>query len=200
MQKSNSQGALEQPWGDLWERLGRNRLLLIGMIGIAVLLAVQLLLPQPVGQPSPTAVPVTSSVPQDQVLAQIISYKQGLEQQLSSTLSEMQGVGKVTVTLSLESGPEVVPAINLDKSERTTEEKDANNGTRVTKEQTQSSTMVTNSNSNGVITLKEKLPVISGVVVVAQGADSPSIQLAIMRAVQASLNIPFHKIVVYPGK
>jgi len=199
MQKSNSQGALEHSWGDLWERLGKNRLLLVGMIGIAVLLAIQLLLPQVAGQPTPNAVPVNSPSAQSGVLADVMSYKQVLEKQLAATLSEMQGVGKVTVSLSLEAGPEVIPAINLDKTERTTEEKDGNSGTRVTKEQTQSNTMVTNS-STGIIALKEKLPIISGVVVVAQGADAASVQLAIMRATQASLNIPFHKIVVYPGK
>ncbi len=197
MQKSNSQSA-EQPWGDIWERLGKNRLLLIGMVGVAVLLAVQLLLPQATSQPSPSAVPVDGPSIHDGVLAQVTTYKQGLERQLATTLGQMQGVGKVSVNLSLETGPEVVPAINIDKTERTTEEKDAQSGTRVTKEQTQSNTMVTS--TNGIVTLKEKLPTISGVVVVAQGAEVPSVQLAIMRAVQASLNIPFHKIVVYPGK
>ncbi len=186
--------------GDIWERLSQNRLLYIGLVGAVVLLAVQLLLPKaPLTVGNPEAAQVSSPAGMSQsVLQEVTAYRQALEEQLVATIGQIEGVGDVKVMLTLGSGPEVVPAFNTQSSLRTTEEKDANGGTRVVKEDTNSAQLVMG--NADPITLTEKLPPVSGVVVVAQGADQASIQLAITRAVQTALGIPAYKIDVFPGK
>lgn len=194
------QQAIGEQIGAIWQRLGSNRILLFGLVGVVALLALQLLWPgQQAGSPllPPTLV---DSKPQsiETTLEQIMAYRQELEQQLGELLMEIQGVGKVRVMLALGSGSEAVPAINMQSSQKTTEEKDSSGGTRLTKEESQSSNLVT-SNSQ-LLLLQEKLPPITGVVIVAQGAEKADIRLELTRAVQTICNVPAYSVQVLPGK
>ncbi len=195
-----SQQAIGEQMGAIWQRLGSNRILLFGLVGVVALLALQLLWPsKQAGTPFPHSTLVEAK-PQsmDATLERITAYRQDLEQQLGELLMEIQGVGKVRVMLTLGSGPEVVPAINMQSSQKTTEEKDSNGGTRLTKEESQSSNLAT-SNSQ-LLLLQEKLPPIIGVVVVAQGAEKADIRLELTRAVQTICNVPAYSVQVMPGK
>ncbi|NLY54776.1 MAG: hypothetical protein GX060_09215 [Firmicutes bacterium] len=199
---NNSQRVLDgQSMTTIWGRLGNNRFLLVGLIGVVALLAIQLLWPgQPATMPIPNATPVGGQVQSgDAILEQITAYRQSLEEQLAELLSGIQGVGEVRVMLSLASGPEIVPAMSVQTSQRTTEEKDSNGGTRVIQEDSKSSNLLTNS-SNQMMRIQEKLPPINGVVIVAQGADRADVRLELTRAVQTICNVPAHLVQVLPGK
>jgi stage III sporulation protein AG len=201
MQKDNNwQEAWQSPLSGVWERLGKNRLLLIGLVGIVALLAMQLLWPdQHVNNPIPNAVPVEKPAALQGELQEINQYRTALEDQLAKTLSSIQGVGKVSVMLSLASGPEAIPAMNIQTSQKTTEKKDANGGTRVIQEDSRTSSLVT-AGDDRLVTLQENLPPVSGVVIVAQGAASADVRLALTRAVETVLNIAAYRIQVIPGK
>ena len=61
---NNSQRVLDgQSMTTIWGRLGNNRFLLVGLIGVVALLAIQLLWPgQPTTMPIPKATPVGGQV------------------------------------------------------------------------------------------------------------------------------------------
>ncbi len=187
--------------GVIWQRLSNNRILMLGLLGVVALLALQLLWPgKEAAAPLLPSTLVDSNKTQTQgsSLQQVSAYRQQLEQQLAELLAEIKGVGKVRVMLSLDSGPEIVPAVSMQSSQRTTEERDGNGGTRLTTEENQSSNLVTSNNQ--LLLLQEKLPPIRGVVIVAQGADNSAIRLELLRAVQAICNVPAHAVEILPGK
>lgn len=197
---NQSQSAVGEHFNQIWQRLGANRLLLFGLLGVVALLALQLLWP---GQQTVTPLePATLVDARAQTgatsLEQITAYRQELEQQIAELLASMQGVGKAQVMLALVSGAEAVPAMNLQTSQKTTEEQDSNGGTRITKEESQTHSLVTG--DSRLLLLQEKLPPVAGVVIVAQGAEHASIRLEVMRAVQTICNLPAHAVQVLPGK
>lgn len=197
MSKVSSQHAV---LSGVWERLGKNRLLLVGLVGVMALLALQLLWPtQGLGQPLPDATPVSQNQPTGSDLQTISDYRLALEQQLSKTLSAIAGVGDVSVMLSLAGTSEAVPAMNTQTSQKTTEEKDSSGGTRVTKEESYQSNLVTAADDT-LVKLQENLPPVTGVLIVAQGAEDAQTRLSLTRVVQTVLDIAAHRIEVIPGK
>lgn len=102
------------------------------------------------------------------------SYVEYLEDKLETTLSSVQGAGKVEVIVSLQSGFEYVYA---------TEE--------VVKETT-SGTLSTTSLvlvSGQPVIVKEIYPVVKGVVVVAPGAKDISVRMNLLEAIQTILEV-----------
>ncbi len=197
MSKVNSQQAV---LSGVWERLGKNRLLLIGLIGVTALLALQLLWPgQSLEQPLPNATPVNQNPPTTGALQTINDYRLALEQQLARTLAAIDGVGEVSVMLSLSGTSEAIPAMNTQTSQKTTEEKDSSGGTRITKEESHQTNLLTDS-GNDLVTLQENLPPVTGVLIVAQGADDAAVRLSLTRVVQTVLDIAAHRIEVISGK
>lgn len=197
---SQSPQAIGEQIGAIWQRLGSNRLLLVGLVGVVALLALQLMWPgKQVATPLlPSTLVGDQSGSLEATLEQMLAYRLELERQLAELLAEIQGVGKVRVMLSLGSGPEAVPAMNVQTSQKTTEEKDSGGGIRLTREESQSSNLVTSNNQ--LLLLHEKLPPIKGVVIVAQGAERADVRLELTRAVQTICNVPAHLVQVMPGK
>ncbi|KXG76797.1 stage III sporulation protein AG [Thermotalea metallivorans] len=130
------------------------------------------------------------------------AYQDSVEQQLKHILSQIRGVGEVEVMITYESTSEVVPAINTTRSSQLTEEKDAQGGTRTTKQEDQSESIITSSNGTAgqVIVLKEIKPQIRGVVVVAEGAGDIAVKTELIEAVKTIFQIPAHKVMVYEKK
>ena len=60
----------------------------------------------------------------------------------------MSGVGQVVVTIHFESGETQVPATNSSTQTSETQEEDTNGGTRLTKQETEGTTVVMKSDSN----------------------------------------------------
>ncbi len=130
--------------------------------------------------------------------AQESNYKDSLELQLKQILSQIKGVGAVEVMVTYESTAEVVPAINKTQSNQVSEEKDAQGGTRTTKQDDQSESIITSTNGTGqLIVLKEIKPQIRGVVVVAAGAGDIRVKTELIEAVKTIFQVPAHKVMVY---
>lgn len=127
-------------------------------------------------------------------------YLRDLEYHLSSILSEIQGTGRVSVMITLESGSEIIPAKDESVSDKVTNEKDTDGGVRTINEKTTNDKVVfaaaQGGNSEPLI-LKEINPDIRGVIVVAEGAEDAKVKLKISQAVQTVLDIPAYRVTVY---
>ncbi|MEY7999451.1 stage III sporulation protein AG [Clostridium sp. Mt-5] len=130
------------------------------------------------------------------------NYEKSTQENLKSTLEQIDGVGKVEVMISFESGEEHVPAVNINDSTNTTEEKDNTGGTRNSTQQNNGSTVVTTNDGSKSepLILKTYNPKVLGVCIVAEGAENKITELRISKAVTDLFGISEDKVNVYPMK
>ena len=111
-----------------------------------------------------------------------------LEEKLSQALSQVEGAGKVTVTLTVKSGMEQVPL--TDRSTSVTER-----GNSV-----EEKTVVINTGSGQEAVVRlERCPVFQGAVVVSQGGDQAEVRLLLTQAVSALTGLGTDRITVCKG-
>jgi stage III sporulation protein AG len=153
-----------------------------------------------------TGVAVNTMVSKDQeeVITQqeLKDYEQAQNNKLKYMLGQMKGVGRVEVMIHLEDEGELVPAVNINNGSSSINEKDNEGGVRSTTQNNNGSTVViTNKGSNSEpLILKKYYPKITGVMVVAEGAQDKQIQFDIVKVVSQTFNIPTNKVNVYPMK
>lgn len=126
------------------------------------------------------------------------TYEQQLENRLEELLSHVDGVGKVEVMIVLKSSEEKVWRVDQDTSYSITQETDQSGGSRKVENQELSETTILSGQSGqeGPLLEKEIKPEIGGVVVSAEGGNSPTVQAEISAAVEALFDVPSHKIKV----
>ncbi|KUO71062.1 MAG: hypothetical protein APF77_05010 [Clostridia bacterium BRH_c25] len=127
-------------------------------------------------------------------------FVRGLENELSSILSKIQGAGRVSVMITLKSGREIIPAKDESISDKVTNEKDTSGGTRIINEKTTDEKVVFTAAQGGSskpLIIKEINPEVKGVIVVAEGAKDSKVKLRISQAVQTVLDIPAYRVTVY---
>lgn len=125
-----------------------------------------------------------------------------IEIELKNTIGKMEGVGKVEVMMYFESGAEQVPAFNVTDSTSTSKETDTVGGKRDTTQKNTGSTVVL-SNDGGKsepFIIKTFKPKVTGVFVVAEGAENKVVAYKIAKAVVDLFNVPENKVNVYPMK
>ncbi|MBC2580326.1 stage III sporulation protein AG [Clostridium sp. DJ247] len=129
-------------------------------------------------------------------------YERSVEEKLKNTLENIDGVGKVEVMISFESGEEQVPAVNINDSTNTAEEKDNQGGTRNTTQKNNGSTVVitNNGDKSEPLIVKTYKPKVSGICVVAEGAENKVTELRISKAIVDLFGISENKVNVYPRK
>lgn len=130
------------------------------------------------------------------------NYEQAQNNKLKYMLSQMKGVGRVDVMIHLEDEGELVPAVNINNGSSSINEKDNEGGVRSTTQNNNGSTVVvTNKGSNSEpLILKKYYPKITGVMVVAEGAQDKQVQYDIVKVISQTFNIPTNKVNVYPMK
>lgn len=121
-----------------------------------------------------------------------------LEEKLAAVLSDINGVGKSSVLITAKSTGEKITA-NTVTTNTSTSQSGSGNVTSTTSS-TESPIIVNNSGKSEPYVIKELMPEILGVIVVAEGADSAVTRLAIMRAVQAVLQVSASSVEIYPMK
>lgn len=129
-------------------------------------------------------------------------YEKELEDKLTDILESMDKVGKVKVMIHLGAGEEKVPVYNSNDSTSVTEEKDNNGGNRKINQSNSGNTVVMksdNGNSEPFVTQTKK-PIITGVIVIAEGADVEVTKLIITKTVTDLFSIGANKVNVYPMK
>lgn len=121
-----------------------------------------------------------------------------LESKLQANILQMEGVGKVHVSVSFATGLKSVFERNQNVTERTSKEIDKVGGTRETTEVTENNQVVMPSGSSQPVMVMENRPEVAGILIIAEGARDPNVREGIHTAVQTLLNIPSTKINVVP--
>lgn len=124
-----------------------------------------------------------------------------LANRLENILGQVEGVGGVSVSVTLDSSSEYLYALNTKNDESQINERAQDGSNRITKEKREDSQLVMKNMSQGKnepIIIKEKRPDILGVMVVAEGANDVLVKERINKAVQTLLNIPSHRVTVLP--
>lgn len=109
-------------------------------------------------------------------------YVDNLENKIKSVISKIDGAGDCEVAISFVGGIE---------QEYVFSKESETNGSSVSEK-----TVLTLVSGKPVV-LREKMPEVQGVVIVADGADMPSVRLEIIKAVQALLKVPNGNIEVF---
>lgn len=121
-----------------------------------------------------------------------------LEEQLEGILSEMAGVGKVRVMITLKSSEELVVEKDEPVTRSNTNENDSAGGSRIVTQVDSAETTVyrTSGSDSEPYVVKTLSPQVEGVVVVAQGAGSGTVNQNITEMVQALFGVEAHKVKV----
>ena len=121
-------------------------------------------------------------------------YASKLEGRLEKLLSKVNGVGKVTVAVTLVNTGENILYTENDSSTQIVEENDGSGGNRVSEESSLKQSVIFSDNGATPYVVDSNMPKVQGVVVVAEGADDAKIVSEITDAVNALLGIPVNRI------
>lgn len=131
------------------------------------------------------------------------SYERYMENKLEQAISVMDGAGKVKVIITVSASKEEVVEKDVPTVTNNTMESDAEGGSRNVNETEAKEETVYVKKSDGSTApyVKKTLqPLIEGIVVVAQGGDSPKVKKNITEAIVALFDIEPHKIIVVKMK
>lgn len=124
-------------------------------------------------------------------------YAASLEKKLADTLSRISGVGSVRVMITLSATEELVVEKDQQTQSSSSAEEDSQGGKRTSQELSRSeNTVYHSSGSNEPYVVKTLLPRVEGVVVVAQGAGTGTVNRSITDVVQALFDVEAHKVKV----
>ena len=158
----------------LWKLLDKYKyVLLVLAVGVLLLL-------WPAGKEEPAQSGASGQEEQFDLAA--------LEEKLSQTLSQVEGAGRVTVTLTVKSGMEQVLA-----ADRTTSVTERGNSVE------ERTVVVNNGSGQEAVVRLERYPVFQGALVVSQGADRAEVRLVLTQAVSALTGLGADRITVCKG-
>lgn len=125
-------------------------------------------------------------------------YASCLEERLEEVLSQMDGVGRVEVMVTVADSGERVLEKDVNSTVTDTTETDSTGGSRNISERVQEEvTIYTEKGSESYpYVQKEKLPAVEGVVIVAEGGDNMTVVSDISGVVKALLPVEAHRIKV----
>ncbi|MBY6273064.1 MAG: stage III sporulation protein AG [Caldibacillus debilis] len=129
-------------------------------------------------------------------------YESYYENELKKALESIAGVGDVTVLINVGSTEKKIYEKNTVKKKQVTNEKDTNGGEREIEDETVEEQMVIIREGDKEVPLvsETKKPEISGVLVVAKGAEQIQIRKMILEACMKVLDVPSHRISIMAKK
>lgn len=152
-------------WSELWKKY--KFVLLVVLVGIILMLL-------PVSSQTKEAEENKSQIPQESFdLA-------AMEQRMEEVLGKIDGVGKLRLMLTLQSGTRLTLAEDTQRDQDRT--------------QRETVTLNRGSGNQEIVITNRFYPVYQGAVVVCQGADSSAVRLAITETVQALTGLPSDRI------
>ena len=169
-----------------------RNLFIVLIIGIILLLIADIF----IGNNRQQAKYNDNSVSKGNMEGENYDYSTLLENKLESILSQLKGVGKVKVMITLEDTTEVVPAFNTTKNNETTKENDSQGGTREIVREDMTIQVVTNDKGEPIV-LKEIRPTIKGVIVIAEGAENLEVKEMLYEAVKTVLGVSGNRVEIY---
>jgi len=149
------------------------------------------------GQEGAASSAASSTAREDADFSDTEEYAAYLERKLEDTLSRISGVGSVQVMITLNATQELVLEKDQQTQSGSTTEADSQGGSRSSHQISRSeSTVYHSSGNNEPYVIKTLLPRVEGVVVVAQGAGTGTINRSITDVVQALFDVEAHKVKV----
>lgn len=130
------------------------------------------------------------------------TYEDKVKNELKNILSKVKGVGEVDVIIHFEGGEELIPALDSEKSNTVTEERDSNGGNRVNNNNKDGTKVVMSSQGSSTepLILKTYNPKIIGILIVAEGADDTRLSYELTKIVSSLYDISESKVSVIPMK
>lgn len=124
-----------------------------------------------------------------------------IEDRLSDVLSEINGAGKVSVMINFAGTSEIITEKTTNLSEDKTVDSDSS-GSRETESKTESLSpvIIQKNGEDSPLIVKEILPDIVGVIVVAEGANNMSVRINLLQAVQTLLSVSADKVEIFTMK
>lgn len=125
--------------------------------------------------------------------------ERALEARLEDFFSLVEGAGQVRVMISPLAGHETVFAVDVSESSSHSKEQDAQGGTREQQQhQSQQQTVIITDRqgTDRALVLREIYPQVQGIVIIAEGGESPFVRDALTRAAMAMLGLDAHTIQV----
>lgn len=130
-------------------------------------------------------------------------YESDIERRFENLLSEVEGVGKVKVMITLSYGKEIVLAEDTSTKESATEETDSQGGRRAQTEKSEDRKKIILQSSGGgqqPLVLKEIEPKAEGVVIVSEGGGNVLVKQALINTAVTVLGVEPHKVQVLKMK
>ena len=115
-----------------------------------------------------------------------------LEEKLEALLAGMEGVGRVNVLVTLESGSTYIYAQEKKESSDTASDGGADSRTRLEQKASTEEKYIFVEDENGrkrALLITTASPVVKGVVVICEGADRAKVKLRVMNAVTVALGV-----------
>lgn len=122
----------------------------------------------------------------------LLAYKDELTNDLCSILGKIDGVGKVNVMITFYTDTNTEVVYNIKETSSSSSQNSSN--TTISKD----AVMMKDGNVNMPYTIKNEIPDIKGVLIVAQGAEDENVKNKIKDAVVTVLKIPAYRAVVLP--
>ncbi len=126
------------------------------------------------------------------------TYAERMEERVEELLSNVEHVGKVKVMITVSSTEEKNVLKDGTEEKKETTETDSAGGSRITYEE--SNELETVFSGTEPYLLSENYPQVVGVVVIAEGSGTGSVDYDILNAVQVLFDIPAHKIKIMKMK
>jgi stage III sporulation protein AG len=129
-------------------------------------------------------------------------YEKHLQTELKEALETIAGVSDVKVIVTVEATEKQVFEKNKVTTKQVTDETDQEGGKRTVEDTSTDEQLVIikNGEKEGPIVVETKKPKVSGVLVVAKGADNITIKKWIVEAVTRALDVSSHRVSVMPKK
>ena len=125
------------------------------------------------------------------------TYEEQLTQRLEEAFGHMAGVGRVQVMLTLDDGGEVAVLQDSDYTLSEQEESDASGGSRKTLEEQRQTETVRDAQDQPYV-LREDMPTVRGILILAEGAESSVVRQELLLAAQALLGVSADDVHIAP--
>lgn len=138
----------------------------------------------------------------EQPVHELSRLERQMARELEEKLSLIQGAGRVRVAVTLEATPAAVPVINTREQKTQQSEQATDGSTRKTDtiQVDQNNVVTRDGNRDSLAILRQDRAPIAGVLIVAEGADSPGVRAALHAAAVAALGAPAHRVSVVPAE
>lgn len=185
--------SLSELKNNLLKNVGKDKILIIIMVGI-LFIVISLPTKSSNSSSSSNAAITTSNTN----TVNTTDYEENLEKKIESLLTEVQGVGKVKVMVTLKASSEKILVSEDTFSDKTVKATDSDGGVSESLEKSGAQKYVTSDTGNGnqPYVSQEKAPEVEGVMVIAEGGSDSMVVANITNAIAALLAVPVHKIQV----